>query len=439
MELILERWPSKIFAAAVAAAVTASLSLDVGKHLQADRLAHEGSVHSLERAIELEPRNAELYSRLGRAQLFSEAGDVKAAVATLQRSTELDPRSGSYWADLGQARESSGDIEGAARDYARAQAAEPRTPVVLWQEMNFALRSNQPQRALQIGHDLLFEAPPYTSRVLSDLAQAADLRTLMENVLPSDEDAFSTAAEFLYPREDVPATEALWTRMLELGQAPSGFQLQHLLDSLVLQGEGPLATRIWRDSIRRGWIAVDAAALDEPLYNSDFRRPMLGYGFDWKVAPHNEASVYVSDEGPKPGESCLCVDFSGNARADFVHVTHLVAVEPGASYLLLARMRVRRLGTRTGAFLSVAGIRGGSLPPVTTAPVMGSTGWEEVRAEFTAGPQMHLARIILVRPGVPASEPPASGQVCIAELDWRRLEAARQGRAGAPGARGAVR
>src|SRR5271155_4607642 len=144
MEPVLERWPSRILAAAVAVAATAALSLELWKHVEADRLAQEATVDSLEHALRIEPRNAELYWRLGRAELFSESGSPAAALAALDEATRLDPRSGAYWVDLSQARENGGDSAGAERALDAARAAEPRTPMILWQSMSFALRNNQP-------------------------------------------------------------------------------------------------------------------------------------------------------------------------------------------------------------------------------------------------------------------------------------------------------
>src|SRR5277367_1866558 len=122
MDLVLERWPSRILAAAVAAAATAALSLELWKHVEAGRLVQEGSVASLVQAERLEPNNAELYWRQGRQELYSESDSPAASIASLDKATQLDPRAGIYWTDLAQARESAGDEQGAAEDLARARA-----------------------------------------------------------------------------------------------------------------------------------------------------------------------------------------------------------------------------------------------------------------------------------------------------------------------------
>jgi len=420
MELVLERWPSRILAAAVAAAATGALSLQLWKHIEAGRLAQEGTVASLRQAQQLEPNNAEWYWRMGRLELFSESGDPKAAVAALDEATQLDPHSGLYWADLAQARESTGDVRGAEEDLLRARAAEPRTPVIQWRAMSFALRNNQPEQALELGGSLLAAAPPYTSRVLPQLEEVADLSTLIQNVLPADQGAVDVLVADLCNRLDPRTASALWTRVMSTGLPPSGFYLRLLLDTLIGHGDGDLAARVWADSIERGWIAGDPAGMTAPLYNSDFRRPMLGFGFDWKVMPQQEASVWVSDEGPQPGQACLCADFSDRARADFYHIVHPVVVEPGQRYLLTAKMRVRHVATPQGAFLRVSGIPG---QETATDHVVGSTGWEEVSAEFASGPETHVAQVAVARPGVGPQDAPASGQVCVAEVTWKRLNA----------------
>jgi tetratricopeptide (TPR) repeat protein len=424
MDLVLERWPSRILVAAAAAAVTASLSLDLWKHVQADRLAREGSITSLEQAVRLEPRNAELHWRLGRAELFSEGGSAAAAVASLTQATTLNPAVGAYWVDLARAQEGEGNNRAAASGLERARAAEPRTPEILWESMNFALRDGQPEQALSFARQLLAAAPPYTGRVLDQLAPVAGIPELIARVVPADRGALDVVADYIWKHDDVASADMLWARVIATDLPPSAGQLRALIDSLIRSGQGPLAEHMWTDSIRRGWIPGDVDALAEPLYNSDLRRPLLGFGFDWKVLPQEETSVWVSDEGPQPGEPCLCADFSARARADFAHITHAVPVIPGQSYLLTAKMRVRHVVTPAGAYLAVYGFGTPGVRPATTDPMLGSTGWQEVSTQFVAGAQTRIAQVVLARPGSSEADTPASGQVCLAEVQWKRLSPA---------------
>jgi len=439
MELVLEHWPSRIFVATAAAAITVPLALVLWKHVQADRLAREGSITSLEQAVPLEPRNADLHWRLGRAELFSEGGSTAAAVNSLEQAAALNPQVAAYWVDLASAREAGGENVAAASDLERARAAEPRTPEIVWESMNFALRNNQSEQALAFAQELLAVAPPYTSRVLDQLAPVFGVPELIARVVPADRAAIDVVADYIWKRDDVASETALWAKVMATELAPSARQLQFILDNLIKFGQGSLAERVWTDSIRRGWIAGDAEALAEPLYNSDFSRPLLGFGFDWKVVPQEETSVWVSDEGPQPGEACLCVDFSHRARADFAHVTHAVPVTAGQRYLLTAKMRVRHVVTPSGSYLAVWSVGAPGVRAATTDALAGSTGWQEVSTEFAAAPGTDIAQVALFRPGTQASDTPVSGQVCIAEVQWKRLNptpdtSPARGRAGLRGA-----
>ncbi len=421
MQLALDRWPSRILVAVAAGAITVALALDLWKHFEAYRLEREGSIFSLEQAVRLEPQNAELHWHLGRAELFSEGGSGTAALDSLTRATSLNPYAGNYWVDLARAQEGAGDSTAAAADLERARAAEPRTPEILWESMNFALRDNRPELAMQFARELLEAAPPYAGRVLEQLGRVAEAPTLIDRVMPADQGALGVAAAYVANRSDLPGEIALWKKVMATSLPPSGYSLRYFLELLIGQGEGPLAARVWADSVRHGWIAGDEQALAEPLYNSDFRRPLLGFGFDWKVVPQEETSVWVSDEGPLPGEPCLCADFSSRARADFGNVTHAVAVVPGQRYLLTAKLRVRHVVTPGGAFLSVSGFGASGVHPAATDPLVGSTGWEDVSTEFVPAPQTRIAQVALVRPGTREADTPVSGQVCLAEVQWKPL------------------
>ena len=421
MELVLESWPSRIIAAALAVAATASLSLNLWQHIEAGRLADEGGVLSLQQAERLEPANAELYWREGRQELYSESGNPAAAITALEKAAQLDPRTGIYWTDLAQARESNGDLAGAVADFGKARTAEPRTPAILWQSMSFALRNKEPQQALDFGRELLAAAPPYTGRVLPQLVEIADLSTLIRDVIPADQVALDVVAAYICNQGALDAVPALWERVMAAGLPPSPFYLRYLLESMIAQGQGELAAAVWRDSATRHWIDVEPSEAEVAFYNGDFRRPMLGFGFDWRALPQEEASVWVSDEGPQAGQPCLCVDFSDRARADFNQVAHPLVVVPGHDYLLTAKMRVRHIATRAGAFLTVVGLGAPGQAAARTDSVIGSTGWEDVSARFSAGPQTRAAQVAFVRPGVGPEEPPASGQMCIAEVGWKQL------------------
>src|SRR5712692_1797288 len=421
MELLLDNLIRKLLAVIAAAAATAAISFPLWRYFQVERLEAEGSQASLQRAIQLQPEKAALFHRRGHLRIFSETQDAGQAMSALERATAVDPYNGTYWVDLSTAREQQGDLAGAQQALERARRAEPRTPSILWQEMNFTLRREENGRALHLGRELLAEAPEYTARVLTLLSAVATPPVLVEDVLPPTLNSLTDAVEVFSRQNGLEAAEALWARILTLNEPPSAYIIRKLVEGVLDAGNVPLAQRIWRDSIQRGWIAGDAGALNEPLYNGDFHYPLLNFGFDWRVLPHPEASVWVEARGPEPGEQSLCVEFAEGARDWFAHVTHVVPVEPDTYYTLHGFLRTNRLSSRGGAYLQAYEVKPRPGQNVSTIPVRGTGGWQEVSLRLETGRDTRLVQLALVRPGVAPGEAPATGQVCAAGIEWKSL------------------
>ncbi len=421
MDFLLDTLPRKLMVATAAAAAAAGLSLLLARQFQVERLSREGTAESLEQAIALQPENAELHNRLGRLLLFSASGDPGRSAVELERAATLDPHSGHFWVDVSLSRELAGDMSGAQAALERARAAEPRTPFFLWQRMNFALRSGAQQQAIELGRELLAQAPDYTLRALPLLAQVADMRALVESVVPPVPNALAGTIEFLCNLDQAEAAEPAWQRLVSLGDPPPTYVIRRYVDTLLNKGAPAQAQRAWVESIRRGWVAGDADALSEPLYNADFSRPLLNFGFDWRVLPHPEASAWIEARGPQPGQQSLCVQFADGARADFAHLMHLIPVQPDTIYSLHGQLKTNRLVSRSGAYLEAVEVQPRPQAGVTTLPLMGSSSWEDVALRLTTSPQAQLVRLTLNRPAPIASEPPASGLVCIANLEWKAL------------------
>lgn len=421
MELLLDNLLRKGMAVTAAAAATAALSIPLWRYFQVDRLEAEGSQASLERAAQLQPEKAALFNRLGQGLLFSETQDAGGAIAPLERATTLDPYNGTYWVQLSTAREQQGDLAGAEQDLERARKAEPLTPSILWQQMNFALRRTENDRALQLARELLAEDPEYTGRTLVLLLTVATPSVLVKDVLPPTLNALSGAVEVFSKQNGLEAAEPLWARLLALDEPPSAYLIRQLVDGVLEAGNVPLAQRIWKDAIRRGWIAGDVNALNEPLYNGDFHHPLLNFGLDWRVIPHSEASVWVEAHGPEPGEQSLCVEFAEGARDAFANVTHLVPVEPNTYYSLHGFLRTNRLTSRGGAYLQAYEIKPRPGQIARTTPMRGTGGWQEVSLRLETGRDTSLVQLALIRPAAAPGEAPATGQVCAAGIEWKTL------------------
>jgi tetratricopeptide (TPR) repeat protein len=419
MVLHLDTLLRKAAVAGLATAATMGLSLPLWAQFRVARLSAQGTQESLEAAVAIQPRNAELHNRLGRVLLYSPLGDATRTMAELQRAIELDPRNGAYWMDLALAREINGDVEGASAAIRRARAAEPHTPALLWHEANFDIRRGRLEPALGLLRELMQHAPEYTGRVLPLFSRVTEPATLVGEVVPATRPAMDAALEFIRRENHVPAAGVAWDRLLRMEDPPTG-QVRPFLDWLILRGEAELAVRVWQEAAEREWIPIAADTAREPLYNGDLRHPLEDFGFDWRVLPHPEASVWMEGRGPEPGLNSLCVQFNPEARENYAHIVHYLPVQPDYHYSLRAAMRSDRLAARAGAFLQISDPLRSSISARTDA-VTGSNGWRDVLAAIQTGPDTRMLAIRLARPAPVVAEEPGSGLVCIARLEWSEL------------------
>ena len=433
MVLALDTLPRKLTAILLALAASIPLSISLWSHCRTDSYSRQGTPESLQKAIALQPGNAELHNRLGRVLLYSPAGDAAGAKTELERAAALDPRTARYTVDIALALEITGDTDGATRAIERARRAEPRTPAILWYELNYWLRREQNERAIGLARELLRMAPEYTARAVPLLLRVTSGSALLDTVVPQDVNAYGNVLEVFRREDRLESAAKFWQRTLELHQPIPEGHVRMFVDWVLPRGQPELALRAWSDAARNGWIAVEPQALSQPLYNADFRYPLLNFGFDWRVQPHAEASVWVESGGPRGGQQSLCVQFSQDAREDYSGVYHFATVQPAYHYEMRAAMRTEKLISSAGAWLQVQEMAPGRGVTPATEPLLGTNPWKEVSLQFETGPETKLVRLMLMRPAPTLKEPPASGLVCVAPLEWKPLGPGHTlGQAGAP-------
>ncbi len=88
-----------------------------------ERTNFEKAVRLLRRAVELEPRNAEVHYALGMS--LGMQGKVEEAIAALERAVECDPGHADAEHALGNGLEELGRLEEAARHFERALQIDP--------------------------------------------------------------------------------------------------------------------------------------------------------------------------------------------------------------------------------------------------------------------------------------------------------------------------
>ena len=103
---------------------------------------------SLQRAVRLDPGNADFRDHLGRYYALV-VRDPAAAIAPYQAAVQLNPHSARYWFDLASAYQVLADPVDQTSALEHAIEADPTTPDVAWEAANLYLVQGQTAKALR--------------------------------------------------------------------------------------------------------------------------------------------------------------------------------------------------------------------------------------------------------------------------------------------------
>ena len=135
------------FAAACFVLIGLYLGLSLRAYL-ATRLAAVPDLPNLQKAIRLEPANAEYRELLGRNLAVSGA-NLDDAISNYRTAVHLNPYEARYWLDLAGAYQVAGRTSEQEESVEHAVEADPTTPHVAWEAANFFLVQGDREKALR--------------------------------------------------------------------------------------------------------------------------------------------------------------------------------------------------------------------------------------------------------------------------------------------------
>ena len=353
-----------------------------------------------ERATQLEPGNAEYWYLLGRYWQYNlEEPDAQRSVRYYRASLALDPRAADTWLDLGTVYELEGNTQAAREAFAQAKRAYPLSAEVSWRYGNFLLRQNEVPQAFAEIHRTVHVDPKRSGEAVSLCWRVdPDIRSILDNVLPPDRDAYLDVIQVLGAQEQFAAALQVWARLVALHPRLELSQAIPFTFTLVEKYQIGDARRVWSDAVR---LSTTPALPDPPgslLWDGGFESGVSGGGFAWYFPPaSNGVRTTLDSKERHSGRQSLRVNFDGRHNVNLDGICNNAEVQPGTPHLFSAWVRTYALTTDQGVRFRLFWKESSRYFSIETSDVRGTQPWTQIQLTWTPPKDVHQVRVCVGR------------------------------------------
>jgi tetratricopeptide (TPR) repeat protein len=386
---------------------------------RASHLAALADAMHLQKAIRLEPSNAEYWDLLGR-ELALSGVTLSEAISNYRIAASLNPYQARYWLDLAGAYQIAGRTTEQQTSVERAVEADPTKPNVAWEAANFFLIQGEPEKALRYFRVVF--ANDDVDAVDSALGlcwrATGDADQILEQALPPRADLYLRFLRLLISKQQLTAAESVWNRLIGLRQ-PFPIKLAFpYLQFLLEQQEVGDAQNTWQQLAR-----VDASlerylpTRENLIVNGGFEENLLNGGFDWWYQPISHASLAIDNSEFHSGTRSLSVTFDGLNPSE-VGIAQVIPVKPDTEYEFSAECKTEALESASGPRFAITDAYS-KASYVLTDDVLETSPWRLQQAQFHTGANTRLVLLKIVRQ--PAN-PLIRGKIWIDDLKLTEKE-----------------
>ncbi len=351
----------------------------------------------IERAVALEPHNADYWYRLGRWHLLVDQ-DTVASLSAYNTAVRQNSHVADYYLEIARLGLFANDRRQLTNAIDDALRVDPTTPSVNWEAANLYLAANDLDRALPLFRTAAASFWEYRSPAATLCWQSThDVDRMVAVALPKDAEIYSDFLRYLVLHHETAAADRLWSHFIALQKSTPAKASFLYLDSLLQQHRVSDAVRAWRElAIISPEISSYLPQSDNLVVNPGFEIPILDGGFDWRIIPLDKVSVEETTGDFHQGAQSLAITFDTSTTGT-AGIVQLVPVEPGASYSFSFAYKAEELEGAHGLSAVVSDAFTGQ-PLATTDEILGSTPWREIHQTFRAGLSTALVSLELKRP-----------------------------------------
>jgi hypothetical protein len=358
------------------------------------RLAEKDDKVSLERAMLMEPGDANYRERLGRYSLYVEQ-DATKALEHYRIAAELNPYSAHNWLGVAQSQLILGDERAALSAINQALTVDSRTPSVAWEGGNLLVTIGQVDAALQqfrfvLANDpaMLIQGLQLISRLEASPAKAAQI------ALPPDPSIHFAYINLLAQSGQIKEAKEVWPVMMGLHQPLDPRQSFYFLGILIRSGDSGAAMQYWNELAK---VNPEIGRLQQPgnlIQNGGFEYPILNGGFDWLYLPSADVDLNNETSDSHEGKRSLLVTFHGKRTSD-VGMHQNVVLEPNTRYHFSGFMK-SNLQTANGVRFMLVDVKT-QRHLFDTDDTVDDRQWKEYVADFTTPADVGLAVFLMAR------------------------------------------
>jgi len=356
---------------------------------------------SLQRAVRLQPGNAEYHYRLGRYRfLVQQSPDL--AIDAYRTATALNPNQARYWFDLSSAYQLLGNTQEQAIALQRAIEVDPTTPELAWEAANLFLVQGDFDHALREFRVVLQNdpyLPPAALRLCWRIKPDADF--LLEDVIPANAEVYSAFLDFLISRNESGAAAKVWMRMVQLNQPVGMSHTFDYLRYLIGQHEVDQARLVWQQAAALSGLQAYQPSPQNLVVNGDFSLTVLNGGFDWLYQQSREVSLALDSTRSHSGHRSLLVTLDSRGLED-LGLRQLIPVQPNTSYDFSANFQAEDIQGAGGPRFAIQDFYSGTTY-FQSDELKDADFWKEVDGSFSTGTDTKLLMLHIQRvpPGSP--------------------------------------
>jgi hypothetical protein len=351
---------------------------------------------NLQKAIRLEPSNAEYRDLLGRNLALSGIS-LDEAIASYRIAVHLNPYVARYWLDLAGAYQIAGRTPEQAESVEQAAQADPTTPHVAWEAANFFLVRGDQERALRNFRVVLANDPEAVDSALQLCWRATgDANRILDRALPRRPDLYLSFLRLLISKQEVAPAENVWNHLIALNQEFSTKLAFPYFRFLIATQEVAAAQTAWQQlAVLDRSLQPYLPSRENLIVNGGLEENVLNGGFDWWYESNPHAALAIDTSEFHSGTRSLSITFDGQNPGD-AGIFQFIPVKPNTDYEFSAEHRTEDIESASGPrFAIVDAYTNASY--VLTDDSLGTNPWRVQHARFQTGPNTNLVLLKIVR------------------------------------------